>query len=140
MEGGWEMCGILLQEAGSVCVQSEGRAMDRCCLTWTQRWTAPAADFCWVMNFLLKQDVGEESSGWLNHHRLISLKQFSLLYLFSSHQSQACSVPQQLPNRTAPVFVFCAPSVVFQAVLPDTINQTFDLEQDDCLSKVFIYG
>lgn len=72
--------------------------------------------------------------------QMIVRKQFSLLYLFSSHQSQACSVPQRLPSRTAPVFVCCAPSVVFQAVPPDMINQTFDLEQDDCLSKVFIYG
>lgn len=72
--------------------------------------------------------------------QMISLKQFSLLYLFSSHQSQPCRVPQQLPNRTAPLFVCCALSVVFQAVLPDVINQTFDLEQDDFLSKVFIYG
>lgn len=72
--------------------------------------------------------------------QMMSLKQFSLLYLFSSQQSRPCSVPQQLSNRTAPVFVRSAPSVVFQAVLPDVINQTFDLEQGDFLSKVFIYG
>lgn len=67
--------------------------------------------------------------------QMMSLKQFSLLYLFCSHQGRACSSFQTGQNQC-----LCAAPRVFQAVLPDTINQTFDLEQDDFLSKVFIYG
>lgn len=70
-DGGW-MRNVWNSSPGSrfgVCVRSEDGAVDGRCLTWTQTWRARAADFCWVMNFLLKQDVGEESSGWLNQHR-----------------------------------------------------------------------
>lgn len=63
--------------------------------------------------------------------QMIRLKKFLLLYLFSSHQSQAGSVPQQC---------LCAAPRVSSSrqSFPDTINQTLDLEQDDFLSEVFI--